>query len=166
LAVLTVGCSEYAAGRRYDQAQRHIREGEFVEAVRLLDQVIARYPETEAAEHARNEVTLFRGLAGAVERYPLRRVRDQMIETARAVYKFRSRGGGWPSSLSRLTPKYLDGPLRDPWGRPLVYVVKPRGRGYVLACYGSDGQRGGAGEASDWFIENGSFVAKPSVSLP
>ena len=44
---------------------------------------------------------------------------------------------------SRVVPK-------DPWGNPYVYVVPGRhGEPYEILSYGSDGEEGGSGEATD-----------------
>lgn len=161
-----VGCSaNSAAERAYEQAQRHIEQNEIEDAVRVLASIVERYPDTQVAAAAREDLTLYEGLSTAVETYPERRVRDSMIRAARAVYTFRSRRGAWPTSLAALAPRDLPEAPSDPWGRPLRYQVKPGG-GYVLGCLGSDGQPGGTGEARDWFIEDRSFVARPSVDLP
>ncbi len=160
------GCSrDSAAAREYALAQEHIGKHEIDEAVRVLQSIVERYPESAQAASAREDLTLYRGLANAVETYAERSVRDAMIRTARAVYTFRSRRGAWPKSLATLVPRDLDESPTDPWGRALLYKVKPAG-GYVLACFGSDGQPGGEGEARDWFIEDRGFVSRPTVALP
>ena len=89
-----------------------------------------------------------------------------MIRTGRAIYRYEDRRRRWPATLGDLVPKYLSEAPIDPWGRELVYLVKPRRRGYVLGCYGADGRPGGEGEARDWYIEDGRFVGQPSVPLP
>lgn len=155
-----LGCSkESAAERAYERVQEHIENDEIDEAIRELESIVDSYPETEVARTAREDLTLYRGLADAVDAYPERRVRDAMIRTARSVYNYRSRRGAWPVSLDAVKA------AGDPWGRPFLYKVKPRG-GYVLGCFGSDGVPGGEGEARDWFIEDRSFVARPTVELP
>ncbi|HXV77929.1 MAG TPA: type II secretion system protein GspG [Candidatus Polarisedimenticolaceae bacterium] len=157
------GCNK--AERLYAEAHEHIERSEFAQAVALYDEIISTYPDSETAARASREVELYRGLATAVDFYPERRIYDQMIETARAIYKYENRRGRWPESLDRLTPDYLERPPIDPWGRELLYGVKPQRRGYVLGCYGADGRLGGDGAARDWFIEDGDFVRKPSKAL-
>lgn len=150
----------------YDEAQEHVERSEFVEAVTLYEKILDKYPGTDVADKASKEIELYRGLSLAVDTYPVRRVRDQMIRTGRSIYRFEDRHRRWPKSLGELVPKYLDEEPVDPWGRDLVYLVKPRRRGYVLGCYGADGRPGGEGEARDWYIEDGRFVGRPSVALP
>jgi hypothetical protein len=162
------GCTsrEDKSRKLYEQAQQHIQRSEFVEAVKLYEEIMDRYPGTTSADKASREVSLYRGLSLAVDTYPVRRVKDQMVTTGRAVYLYEARRGRWPQALSDLVPDYLSEAPVDPWGRELIYVVKSRKRGYVLACYGADGRRGGEGEARDWYIEGGRFVDEPSVAMP
>lgn len=160
-----LGACKSKPEKLYAQAREHIDRSEFDEAVTLYEEIIERYPESETAKQAGGEVELYRGLSNAVDFYPERRVYDQMIATARAIYKYESRRGSWPDSLNRLAPDYLSESPIDPWGRDLLYTVKPRRRGYVLGCYGADGRPGGEGAARDWYIEDGRFVRKPSVGF-
>lgn len=48
-------------------------------------------------------------------------------------------------------PYFLDSAkLTDPWGAPYVYLVPgPAGQPFEVLSYGSDGQPGGSGDASD-----------------
>jgi len=163
-----VGCGgrESRAQALYDEAHEHVERAEFVDAVRLYEEILDKYPGTSVSEKVGKEISLYRGLSLAVDTYPVRRVRDQMIQTGRAIYRYEDRRGRWPKSLGDLVPQYLSEAPVDPWGRELVYGVKPRRRGYVLGCYGADGRPGGEGEARDWYIEDGRFVRQPSVELP
>ena len=164
LLILVSACGrESKAENLYDKAQRHIESDELALAIAKFEEIVAKYPDTEMAERARKELVLFKGLDVAVREYPSRSARDLMIQTARALQSARWRWRAWPASLDRLMPDFLHEPPIDPWGRPLVYRPKPRNRGYVLSCYGSDGEAGGIGEASDIHIEDGGFVSSPST---
>lgn len=166
LVSLVGACSDYRAGKLYDEATELVERGELESAVQVFEDILDRYPDSPSAEQARKEIELYRGLTTAIDFYAPRKVYDLMISTARAIYRFEDRRNRWPTSLDQLSPGFLERPAIDPWGRTLVYATKPGRRGYVLGCYGSDGRRGGAGEARDWFIENGRFVDEPSVALP
>ena len=61
-----------------------------------------------------------------------------------------------PQSLDDLKPRFVEEEPIDPWGRRFLYRV--RGRRYVLASLGSDGEVGGTDDARDWYIEDGRFV--------
>jgi hypothetical protein len=173
MLVAVMGATIFGCGGResraqalYDEAQEHVERSEFVEAVRLYEEILDKYPGTAVSNKASREIELYRGLSLAVDTYPVRLVRDQMIRTGRAIYQYEDRHRRWPKSLGELVPKYLSEAPIDPWGRELVYLVKSRKRGYVLGCYGANGRPGGEGEARDWYIEDGRFVRKPSVKLP
>lgn len=127
----------------------------------MYQQVIDRYPQSEAARRASRQIVLYRGLDEAVQRFPLREARDLMVKTARAIQSYKGRHGRPPASLDRLLPDLLAEPPIDPWGRALVYERTSGGRGYRLSCYGADGRPGGAGEAADWHVVNGAFVRDP-----
>jgi len=55
-----------------------------------------------------------------------------------------------PSGLSMWDGPYIKKePPKDPWGNPYVYDVPSEGGRYELFSYGSDGRRGGDGDAAD-----------------
>lgn len=164
LALLSFGCTskEERAERLYDKAQLQVQEGEFDAAVAIYEQIVDRFPGTTAARDARRQIVLYRGLDDAVRSYPARVARDLIVETARAIERYRRRERAWPESLERLVPGYLAQLPVDPWGRVLLYEAKGRRRGYILACLGEDGEPGGQGDGADWFVEDGSFVRQPS----
>jgi general secretion pathway protein G len=164
----TCGCGgrESRAERQYERAQEHVEAGEIEQAVEAFAEIIDRYPDTAAAGRARDELVLYRGLDHAIRQYPHDTARELMVQTARAIQTHRARNGVWPSSLDRMRPRLKTGSPIDPWGRVLVYEPKPRGRGYVLACLGSDGKPGGIGEARDLYVEDGRFVSAPSIGVP
>jgi hypothetical protein len=165
LASAGLACDSRRAKKLYAEAARHVEHGDFESAVHAYDELVQKYPDTPEAGLARDEVQLYRGLVTAVDLYGARKVYDLMLSTSRALYRFESRRRSFPGALDQLSPGFLDEPPIDPWGRKLVYAAKSR-RGFVLGCYGSDGQRGGDGEARDWFIEDGRFVSRPSQALP
>jgi len=159
------GCdrSEQKAEALLERAMQHAAADELIEAIALFDEIEQRYFGTAAAGRAHDERLLYSGLVVAVETYPQRAARDLMIQTARALDRAR-RGRAWPNSLDRLLPELLAEPPIDPWGRPLIYLRKPRGAGYRLNCLGSDGRAGGTGDAADLLVEDGDWVRAPAVS--
>lgn len=161
LSVALACNAETKAQRLYDKAVGHVDKGELEEAIAVYQEVIDRYPQSEAARRARKQIVLYRGLGEAVERFPLRDARALMVKTARAIERYKARHGRAPESLDRLLPNLVAEPPIDPWGRPLIYERTSR-RGYRLTCYGADGRPGGAGEAADWQVRNGSFVSDPA----
>lgn len=165
--LLLAGCAseEERAGRMYDKAQSHVEEGELQSAIEIYETIVSRYPGTVTARNASRQIVLYRGLEDAVRSYPVRVARDLIVETARGIELYRRRTRRWPPDLDRLVPDYLPQLPTDPWGRVLLYQVKARGRGYILACFGEDGEPGGEGDGADWYVEDGSFVLQPSKGL-
>ena len=129
------------------------------EAIALYSDVVDRYPATDAAAHAHERITFLRGLSYSVLSFPSRTARDLMVETARAVQRYRYRKGRYPDNLDALMPKMLDEAPIDPWGRPLNYERLKNG--YRLSCLGGDGRLGGEGVATDFVVVNGDFVSDP-----
>jgi len=155
--------SEQKAEALMNDAMQHVASDELERAVELFDDVVQRYPTTSAARRARQERLLYDGLAVAVETYAQRAARDLMIRTAKALGRARSAQRAWPLSLDRLLPTLIAEPPIDPWGRPLAYERKSSGRGYRLACFGSDGRPGGEGDAEDFLVEDGDWVRAPAA---
>jgi hypothetical protein len=155
---LGVGCSgpEGRADAMYEESKEKIAAGDLEEGVRLLKEVIAQYPDTEAAAEAKKEIYLFQGIAGAAENYPVASARDLLVRTARVLERLRYRRR-LPGRLDELVPRPLDSAPVDPWGAPLIYSRSSNGRGYTLASFGSDGVEGGSGAAADIIIQNGEF---------
>lgn len=155
---LLPACKENRAGRLESEAAKAIESRDFETAVSQLERIVAEFPGTAAAERAREQIVLYRGLAEAVRRYPSRRAADQMVRVARAVERYHADRGTWPSSLGDLVPSHLAVAPSDPWGRPLGYRLLGGSTGYALECLGSDGVPGGDGEASDLEVRDGRFV--------
>jgi general secretion pathway protein G len=153
------GSDDRRAERMEREAERLVDEENFGEAVEQFQKIVQAYPDTEAAARAREAVKIYRGIVGAVSAYPQRVARDTIVRTARALERFRGRRRKAPESLAGLVPDYLPEEPVDPWGRPLVYERTRLGRGYVLACLGSDGEPGGEGDAADLVVKDGAFVS-------
>ena len=167
LLAACAGCSaERRAERRYREAQRLWNEERIGESLALYERILQDYPDTDVAGTVAREIELYRSLAGAVQRYPFRRARDLMIETARALERHRARGRVYPESLDVLVPAYLAESPVDPWGNPLVYRRTRAGRGYTLVCHGPDGEPGGEGESQDLVVRDAKFVARSSGVEP
>ena len=156
--IIGTGCTgpEGRAARMYEESKEKIAAGDLEEGVGLLKEVIAEYPDTEAAGEAKKEIKLFQGIAGAAENYPVASARDLMVETARVLERLRYRRR-LPSRLEELVPGTLDSAPVDPWGAALIYSRSSNGRGYTLSSFGSDGAQGGSGAAADIIIRNGEF---------
>ncbi len=159
LFVLAPACwsRERSAEKLDREAARLVERGDLEGAVARYERIQRDYPGTKAADRAREEAVLYRGLIEAGQSYPIRRARDLLVQTGRAVERFHERRGTWPATLDDLVPEFLATRPIDPWGRPLAYRGKPGG-GYVLSCYGADGAPGGDGADADIVVEDGEFV--------
>ncbi|MDH3590491.1 MAG: type II secretion system protein GspG [Planctomycetota bacterium] len=166
LAVLLWGCSERAAERRYREGQKQLEAGRLDLAVEAFDEVTRRWPKTDAAILAAEDSRIYRGLQGMERQYPTRVARQTMVTVARSLDRHRSRHGRYPPTLAELKSEIAAVPPRDPWGGPLRYARKARGRGYVLVCLGADGAPGGEGFAGDILVEDGAFVSSLSGAYP
>lgn len=158
LVVVLAGCSsdEDRAQRMYDAAMDDVRDEDLEGAIAKFGEVVQRYPETPAGREAAKDIVLYRGLAGAVDRFPARSARDLMVDTARRIERFRGRNRRAPRSLEELFG--AEQVPTDPWGRPLRYRTIRGGRGYELSCLGMDDKAGGTGNSGDLLVRNGEFV--------
>jgi len=165
---LSVGCEsdDDKADALYRQANDHVKAGNLEQAVVLFDQVIREYPDSEATLRARENVAMYRDLTRAEDNFSIRRAEDALVHASRAVQRYQSKRGRWPERLADLVPTYMTAIPHDPWGNPLLYRPKTGGRGFLMACLGSDGKVGGSGEARDLFIEDAALVGSPSVAWP
>jgi hypothetical protein len=155
--VLACGGPERNADRLWRRAMDRVQHGDTSGAITLMQTIIDTYPDTDAAAKARDQIVVYRGLAHAVESYPMRRARALMVQVGRAVEAYKHEKGHLPATLADLVPRELASIPDDPWGRPFAYVVT--GRSYRLRCDGADGAVGGTGEAGDLLVVDGHFVA-------
>jgi general secretion pathway protein G len=84
---------------------------------------------------------------------PLQRQARAEIRGLEGYFKsFHRITGRFPSQAENFYPLIQVGLLQeipmDPWGRPYQYRMSDKGNGYILS-YGSDGVRGGQGDAAD-----------------
>jgi type II secretion system (T2SS) protein G len=159
--VLVVGASscggaDRRAERLWRQAIEHVDKGDTQGAVDRLQKIIDEYPDARVAEKAREQIIVYKGLATAVQDYPVRRARELMVLIARASESFRHENGRAPATLDELVPAKMANVPKDPWGHPFLYASTARG--YRLTCQGADGAPGGAGDATDLIVVDGAFL--------
>jgi len=149
------GIDERRAQRLWSQAIEHVEKGDTQGAVDRLQMIIDTFPDTRAAEKARAQIVVYRGLATAVENYPGRRARELMVQLARAIERFRRTSGRVPATLDELVPSAMASIPNDPWNRPFVYETASGG--YRLKCLGAKGDAGGGDAAEGLLVVNGEF---------
>lgn len=162
-ALFLVGFASCSSGERRAEriardADARLESGDVAGATERLEEIVRRFPETNAAEDARERLRVVRGLREAIEKYPSHRTRDAMVQVGRALEKRRSARGGYPASLRDLVPEFLpEGVPEDAWGGAFVYESVGGGTGYRMISLGADGAAGGTGDAEDLVVENGRF---------
>jgi Type II secretion system (T2SS), protein G len=150
------GGTERRAERLWRRALERVEKGDTPGGVDDFQKLITMYPDAQIAGKAREQIVVYRGLANAIQSYPMRRARELMVQVSRAIESFKRERGRAPETLDELVPgKLADVPL-DPWNHPFEYEMTARG--YRLCCLGSDGSSGGDGDASDLNVVDGAFV--------
>ena len=181
LSFLLAGCSSEdprLPGNLYEEARKLNLEGRSLEARAMMQQLVARYPDTDAARQARRDLYLLDAFVARDIADRHRQMRSSMNRICDALSRYKGKHGEYPGSLQDLVPEYLDQVPETPWGHPFLYRayvsqpiedVQPR-RGpvrqrfntkldtYDLACLGTDLKPGGEGDASDTLLQNGKPV--------
>ena len=132
-----------------------MEKGDTQGAVDRLQTLIDAFPDTRAAEKARAQIVVYRGLATAIENYPLRRARELMVQLSRAIETFKRNNGRVPATLEELVPVAMASVPNDPWDRPFLYEATARG--YRLKCQGVQGQAGAITPAEGLLVVDGEF---------
>lgn len=178
LLAILAGCSSEdprLPGNLYEEARKLNLEGRSLEARAMMKQLIARYPDSEAAQQATRDLFLIEAFVARDEADRQKQVRAAMKRVTDALIRFRAKQGEYPVSLQELVPEYLEQVPEAPWGHPFLYrayVARPieeiqvkrgpvrqrfntRLDGYYLACLGTDLAPGGEGLAGDFLIKDG-----------
>lgn len=157
VAVVTMSCGgdERRAERLWRQAIELVEKGDTQGAVDRLQRLIDTFPDSQVAAKAREQIVVYRGLATAVQNYPLRRARESMVQIARAIETFRREMGHPPATLDDLVPTNLAILPTDPWGRPFLYETTSGG--YRLRYQGATGADAGNPESAGLLVVNGEF---------
>lgn len=158
VALAACSSDERRAERIARDADARLESGDVAGATEQLEEILRRFPDTDAAEDARERLRVVRGLRDAIEKYPSHRTRDAMVQVGRALETHRAARGGYPASLRDLVPDFLpEGVPDDAWGRAFEYEPVRGGAGYRMISRGADGAAGGSGDAEDLVVENGRF---------
>jgi hypothetical protein len=155
-AVLLSGCGEWRADRAFRRATAGEEHRRPAAVVADLQAVVARWPHSKAAARARREIEWLNDFEQSSKRGRGLLAWDAVRRVAAAAERFRLSRGRFPDAYEEMVPKYLPGPIRDPWGQSVGYLRTAGG--YQTVCYGADQIPGGAGDDSDVLVENGREV--------
>ena len=155
LMASSCGGDERHAERLWRQAIERVEKGDTRGAVDRLQKLIDAFPDSRAADKAREQIVVYQGLATAVENYPLRRARELMVQLARAIEIFRRDTRRAPVTLDELVPARMASIPKDPWGRSFLYETTASG--YRLRCLGAKGSPGGVAASKGLLVVDGEF---------
>lgn len=166
-------------GGLYEEARQLNVSNKGPEAKALMQDLIARYPDSEPAMQARKDLFFINAMIERdiadrqkATRLAIRRVMD-------ALTRYREQKGEYPESLQDLVPEYLEQVPMAAWGHPFLYrgfVSRPiedlpvkRGPArqrfntkldsYYLCCLGCDAAPGGDNLATDILVSNGTILS-------
>jgi len=172
----------------YDDAVALSQQNKLLEAKTMMEELAARYPDTPAGKHAKQDLFLIEIQVKKELEERQRQVRSMMKRTSDALTRYKERHLEYPKELKALAPDYMEQVPETPWGHPFFYrpyVSRPmeevrRGRAttmhintkldsYFLVCLGTDLQPGGSNMAADIKIVNGEpYLDKglPPIPVP
>lgn len=150
--LLLVGCSDFdemKSQRLLSQAKSLVEQGEREQAEQALTELLARYPNTQAGEVARQHIARLQQQRAAMDRQHFAKILgsfQQVFDGYQAVY------GEYPRSLDALDASgyffdaaYLDGLIPD--GFQVYLLLTPGGDRYRAWCVATNQPNGYAIEA-------------------
>ena len=169
----------------YDEAIEMGQQGRNQEALGLMKQLAAKYPDSHKGQQATRDLLTLEALVRQEVRERQKKLHGTMKRVADALTRYKGTHGEYPRFLSSLVPDYLEQAPETPWKHPFFYrpyVTAPimdtrdrRGRavqvlstkldGYILTTLGSDLKPGGEELGGDLFIVNGEWY-KGTVPPP
>lgn len=179
--LLLLGCSSEdprLPTRIYEEALKLNRDGRGLEAKVVMDQLAARFPDSEAGRQARRDVVLIDSFLKRDFNDRQRSLRLNMKRIVDALTRHKGKRGEYPERLADLVPEYLEQVPQTPWGHPFLYrayvrlpIEEVKGRrgaitqkfntkldGYYLASLGTDLEPGGKGLAADLLAKDGEWL--------
>jgi len=156
------GCAEWRSEKAFEKAVALMDDGKNDEALGILNGIQKKWPKTDAAAKSHHEIEWIEDLRRISAHGPKLMAWDAVRKVARAAESYRIQRRHYPSQFDELIPRFLSGPIRDPWGRRVVYRKRPGG--YQVVSYGRDGLPGGDGLDGDLLVDTGREVRLVSQS--
>ncbi|HTL98312.1 MAG TPA: hypothetical protein VL181_05850 [Holophagaceae bacterium] len=162
----------------YDEGRKLSVANKFPEARALWNDLIARYPGSDAALQAKKDLVLINTFIDNAQESRTKETRFALNKVVGALNRYKDKRGEYPPSLNDLVPEYLDQVPQASWGHPFFYrayvgqpiVTFSPNRGpskqifntkldhYNLASLGTDLAPGGDGLAKDMLYHDGQSV--------
>jgi hypothetical protein len=159
----------------YDEGQKLSVAGKYPEARALWNDLIARYPASDAALQAKKDLVLINTFIQNAEDDKAKGTRRALNLVVGALARYNKEKGEYPPSLNDLVPQFLGQVPQASWnhpffyrayvGQPIVTITPKRGPArqlfntkldhYDLASLGTDLAPGGDGLAKDILFHDG-----------
>ncbi|HZU53622.1 MAG TPA: hypothetical protein VFF77_06980 [Holophagaceae bacterium] len=159
----------------YVEGQKLSVANKYPEARALWNDLIARYPGSDAALQAQKDLVLINTFIENDQDARLKGTRLAMNRVTSALSRYKDQRGEYPASLNDLVPGYIDKVPQASWGHPFFYrayvgqpivtITPKRGPArqlfntkldhYDLASLGTDLAPGGDGLAKDLLFHDG-----------
>ncbi|MBS1784394.1 MAG: hypothetical protein JST24_03075 [Acidobacteria bacterium] len=162
----------------YEEGRKLSVEGHGPQAKALWNDLIARYPGSDAATQAKKDLFFVNAMIERDQNEKQRATRVALGKILGALARYKEKRGEYPVSLNDLVPDYLDQVPQASWnhpffyrayvGQPIVSITPKRGPArqlfntkldhYDLASLGTDLAPGGDGLAKDLLFHDGESV--------
>ena len=162
----------------YDEGRKLSVAGKGPEARALWNDLIARYPDSDAAQQAKKDLFFVSAMIDHDQEQRVKETRVALGKILGALSRYKEKRGEYPERLADLAPDYLDKVPLASWGHPFFYrayvgqpivtITPKRGPArqlfntkldhYDLASLGTDLAPGGDGLAKDLLFHDGEAV--------
>ncbi len=149
------------ARERYYQAVDLANQNRIGEAIEVFKEVRDRYGSTEWGAKAAKQLPFYEAANQMSQFSKALLVKEDFRAIGRACEMYKARRDKYPDTIQQLLPEYVKKVMKDPWGRPYLYVADSRH--YTLACFGEDQIPGGDGDAKDVILESGKYTVGASL---
>lgn len=169
-----LGCNdgkEERAKELESLVDQYRKEGNYDQAIKILQLIATDFANTERAAKAEEEIEEYGKLKVLLVQNKHKELETEFQSIGRALENFRTRYQAYPltiQGLEKLSATMLTFKGADPWGREFHYrpmysddsVPKHLPDRFVLASFGQDGLPGGEGLDKDYFYQDDRVVER------
>src|SRR6478736_3779337 len=105
----------------YDEGRQLSVAGKGTEARALWNDLIARYPDSDAAQQAKKDLFFVSAMIDRDENERVKATRVALGKVLGALSRYKDKHGEYPERLADLVPDYLDQVPQASWGHPFFY---------------------------------------------